>query len=257
MIRINSVIIKLLPGVLLLSACSATAAEPGFRMDFSGQLPGQRPEGWASVWKNPVDDVIYITNAGDPAYPEKRQLLIDRSSGEDHTYYRCMKKFFLADMGTAAAVRISFRFKVECASLHDAPFELEFGPPDRKVMQLSFCLRDWGPNVFLYPVSLRSWTENWDAKQNLGEFRRNAWHKIELLLPYGGNSPLKTGCARLFGADGQPGKILAAPALNPVPDHFAVSIVPANQRKGALIFLADFVFTPVSEQEFHRFSSLK
>ena len=71
MIRINSVIIK--AALLLLPL--AAPAEPGFRMDFSGQLPGQAPEGWASVWQKPVDDVIYVTNAGDPANPEKRQLL--------------------------------------------------------------------------------------------------------------------------------------------------------------------------------------
>ena len=242
MIRINSVIIK--AALLLLPL--AAPAEPGFRMDFSGQLPGQAPEGWSSVWQKPVDDVIYVTNAGDPANPEKRQLLIDRAHGEDHTYYRYQRKFRLADMGVAQAVRVSFRFKVECASLYDAPFELEFGPANRRIMTLSFCLRSWGPNVFLYPVTLRSWTENWEAKRNLGEFRRNAWHRIELLLPYGENSPMRSGFGRLYDASGRPGPVFEVPALLPMSAESAVSIVPANKRKGAAIYLADFVFEPAS-----------
>lgn len=243
MIRINSVIIKFGFSFLLLSPA---AAEPGFRMDFSDQIPGQKPKGWANVWQKPVDDVIYVTNAGDPSRPGRRQILIDRAHGEDHSYYRYLRSFKLKKMGAAQAVRISFCFKVECTSLHDAPFEIDFGPANRTIMKLSFCLRDWGPNVFLYPSTLRSWTENWDAKQNMGEIQRNQWHKIELLLPYGVETPLKKGFGRLYSASGVPGPVFEVPALIPMQEQTAISIVPANKRKGAAIFLTDFVFEPAS-----------
>lgn len=243
MIRISSVIIECGLFFLLLSPAMA---DPGFRMDFSDQIPGQRPKGWASVWQKPVDDVIYVTNAGDPSNPGRRQMLIDRAHGEDHSYFRYLRSFKLEEMGAAQAVRVSFRFKVECASLHEAPFEIDFGPANRRIMTLSFCLRDWGPNVYLYPSTLRSWTENWEAKQNLGEFQRNQWHRIELLLPYGAGTPLKKGFGRLYSSSGVPGPVFEVPALIPVQGQTAVSIVPANKRKGAAIFLTDFVFEPAS-----------
>ena len=243
MIRISLAIIEL---GLLLPLLSGAAEPAGFRMDFSEQIPGQKPKGWASVWQKPVDDVIYVTNAGEPSMPGKRQMLIDRAHGEDHSYYRYLCSFRLAEMDDAQAVRISFRFKVECASLYEAPFEIEFGPANQRVMTLSFCLRDWGPNVFLYPSTLRNWTENWNAKQNMGEFQRSRWHRIELLLPYGAKSSLRSGFGRLYSVSGVPGPVFEVPALIPVQERTAISIVPANKRKGAAIYLTDIVFEPAS-----------
>lgn len=242
MIRINSVIIK--AALLLLPL--AAPAEPGFRMDFSGQLPGQAPEGWASVWQKPVDDVIYVTNAGDPANPEKRQLLIDRAHGEDHTYYRYQRRFRLADMGAAPSgpgfipLQGRVREPVRCA------VRTRIGPANRADHDAFVLPAQLGTERLSVPGHAAQLDGELGGEANLGEFRRNAWHRIELLLPYGENSPMRSGFGRLYDASGRPGPVFEVPALLPMSAESAVSIVPANKRKGAAIYLADFVFEPAS-----------
>lgn len=249
MIRINSVIINLLlfPPLLLPAA--------GMKQDFSEQIPGQPPDGWVSVWQRPVDDVIYVTNAGEPSHPGKRQMVIDRTIGDDHSYYRYSRSFTLKNMGNAGAVLAEFRFKAECSSTSSAPFEMDFGSGGKGVVSLNFVLRNWGPNVFLYPVCLPTWTDNWNAKKQLGNFEKNRWQKIRLLMPFGKNTGLKQCYGILYDSGGKPGKTFAVPATRPMEERSAVSIVPGNKKKGARLWFTDFSIVPATEKQIREFTS--
>ncbi|MPN21545.1 hypothetical protein SDC9_168925 [bioreactor metagenome] len=157
-------------------------------------------------------------------------------------------------MGDAAAAKVSLRFKIESDSLVNAPFELEFGTPDRKVVMLNFGLRAWGPHVYLYPTALDTWSRNWEATRNLGSYRRGNWHRIELVVPYGEASELKQAFGVLYDETGVPGRVFSVPVTNPMLEKTGIGLVPGDKKQGAMIYLTDFSIRPVAGNELRRFT---
>ena len=222
-----------------LMALSSSAAGGAFRQDFETQVPGQKPRGWSVTWGAIGDDLCRVTNIR--AAEGKQCMLLDRRSGTNKEPVKLMRPVPDVKQGWA---ELSFCMLVD-GKAADAQFVVEIGEPHpHQLVKVDVGLRGWGPKVYLYPNTLRSWTENWNAKRSMASYVPGVWHRVTLLMPTRrGGQKQAHGFLEARQADGswrRAGPVRSVPCRAPRKAYAHLSIVVPRGKRGFELFFDDF-----------------
>ena len=214
---------------------SRADAEPAFVQTFEEQTPGTIPAGWNVGWGDIGDDLCRVTNIR--AVEGRQSMWLDRRHGTNHEPFKLTRT--VPDIPDGWA-EFSFCMFVD-GKAADVSFTVEIGGthPDQSA-KVVVGLRGWGPDIYLYPNALSTWTENWEAKTVMASYEPHQWYRVTLYLPTrGGGQKEGHGLVERAEKNGwkRVGSVRTIPCTPPKKqfEHLSV-IVDQNKRDFELFF---------------------
>ncbi|NUQ02233.1 MAG: hypothetical protein HUU35_20490 [Armatimonadetes bacterium] len=216
----------------LVAAAVVAGAEPLWRQEFEGQVPGERPQSWGVGWGDSGDDLLLVSNLR--AASGSRSWLLDRTAQNAVTMCGYSTRFVNVAAGW---LNLSVSFLVQGKDLN---------------VRLGLEVRGANPGDRLVAVGLNGGAVSFstpDGKSTaaLGEYDEDRWHRVRLWLPTAaGGQEYAVALLERRGRDGwEPaGPAGRIPARVPASGYGTLMPCTWPGKRGYLLFLDDLTVDP-------------